>query len=67
MEAALTDIPWALVAPILLLQFVLIVVALIDLVRIPTTNGPKWMWALIIIFANLIGPIVYFIVGRRTQ
>ncbi len=67
MEAALTDIPWALVAPILLLQFVLIVVALIDLVRIPATNGPKWMWALIIIFANLIGPIVYFIVGRRTQ
>ncbi len=28
METALTDIPWALVAPILLLQFVLIVVAL---------------------------------------
>lgn len=67
MEAALTDIPWALVAPILLLQFVLIVVALIDLVRIPATNGPKWLWALIIVFGNIIGPIVYFIVGRRTQ
>lgn len=67
METALTDIPWALVAPILLLQFVLIVVALIDLVRIPATNGPKWLWALIIVFGNIIGPIVYFIVGRRTQ
>ena len=67
MEAALTDIPWALVAPILLLQFVLIVVALIDLVRIPATNGPKWLWALIIVFGNIIGPIVYFLVGRRTQ
>ena len=67
METALTDIPWALVAPILLLQFVLIVVALIDLVRIPVTNGPKWLWALIIVFGNIIGPIVYFIVGRRTQ
>lgn len=67
MEAALTDIPWALVAPIILLQFVLLLVALIDLVRIPATNGPKWMWALIIVFVNVIGPIVYFIVGRRTQ
>ncbi|OZS76827.1 transcriptional regulator [Tetzosporium hominis] len=67
MEAALTDIPWALVAPILLLQFVLIVVALIDLVRIPATNGPKWLWALIIVFGNIIGPIVYFLVGRKTQ
>ena len=67
MEAALTDIPWALVAPIIILQFVLLLVALIDLVRIPATNGPKWMWALIIVFVNVIGPIVYFIVGRRTQ
>ncbi|PJK16437.1 transcriptional regulator [Chryseomicrobium excrementi] len=67
MEAALTDIPWALVAPIILLQFILLLVALIDLVRIPATNGPKWLWALIIVFGNIIGPIVYFIVGRRTQ
>ena len=67
MEAALTDIPWALIAPIILLQFILLLVALIDLVRIPATNGPKWLWALIIVFGNIIGPIVYFIVGRRTQ
>lgn len=67
METSLTDIPWALVAPIIFLQFVLMLVALIDLVRIPATNGPKWMWVLIIVFGNIIGPIVYFIVGRRTQ
>lgn len=67
MEATLTDIPWALVAPIIFLQLVLMVVALMDLVRIPATNGPKWLWALIIVFGNIIGPIVYFIVGRRTQ
>ncbi|WP_268238677.1 PLDc N-terminal domain-containing protein [Lentibacillus kapialis] len=31
------------------------------------TNGPKWMWALIIIFINIIGPIIYFIFGRRND
>ncbi|WP_342527517.1 PLD nuclease N-terminal domain-containing protein [Chryseomicrobium sp. FSL W7-1435] len=63
----LNEIPWGLVAPILVLQFILIVVALVDLVRIEATNGPKWIWALIIIFINLIGPIVYFVMGRNSQ
>ena len=51
--------------PILLLQLVLIVVALIDLARRERTRGPKWLWALIILFVNLIGPIIYFVVGRE--
>ena len=51
--------------PILLLQLVLIVVALIDLARRERTRGPKWLWALIIVFVNLIGPIIYFVVGRE--
>jgi len=50
--------------PILLLQLVLIVVALIDLARRERTRGPKWLWVLIIVFVNLIGPIIYFVVGR---
>ena len=51
--------------PILVLQLGLIVVALIDLARRERTRGPKWMWALIILFVNLIGPIVYFVLGRE--
>ena len=51
--------------PILLLQLVLIVVALIDLARRERTRGPKWLWVLIIVFVNLIGPILYFVVGRE--
>lgn len=50
--------------PIFLVQLALIVFALFDLARRPKTRGPKWMWVLIILFINLIGPIVYFIVGR---
>ena len=51
--------------PILLIQLALIVVALIDLARRERTRGPKWMWVLIILFINFIGPIVYFVVGRE--
>jgi hypothetical protein len=51
--------------PILLLQLVLIVVALVDLARRERTRGPKWLWVLIILFVNLIGPILYFVIGRE--
>jgi hypothetical protein len=39
--------------------------ALVDLIRRERTKGPKWLWALIIVFVNLIGPILYFIIGRE--
>ena len=50
--------------PILLLQLVLMVVALVDLVRREKTHGPKWLWAIIIVFGELLGPIIYLIFGR---
>ncbi|MEK3951948.1 Phospholipase_D-nuclease N-terminal [Psychrobacillus psychrotolerans] len=63
----LNSIPWNLILPVLVIQLLLVVVALIDLVRVKSTNGPKWMWALIIVFINIIGPVVYFILGRRND
>ncbi len=54
-----------LVLPVILIQLALMIFALVDLVKNPNPNGPKWMWALIIVLINLIGPIVYFVVGRR--
>ncbi|MEO4053226.1 PLD nuclease N-terminal domain-containing protein [Solibacillus sp. CAU 1738] len=62
---SLEQIPWALIAPILVVQFILMVVALIDLKRIHATNGPKWLWVILIIMGSLFGSIAYFIVGRR--
>lgn len=61
------DFNWALIAPLLVVQLILAIVALIDLVRIHATNGPKWMWTLVIIFINMVGPVIYFIFGRRTS
>jgi len=54
-----------LLVPILIIQLALIVFALVDLTRREATRGPKWVWVLVIIFINFIGPIVYFVVGRE--
>ncbi|WP_180956291.1 MULTISPECIES: PLD nuclease N-terminal domain-containing protein [unclassified Planococcus (in: firmicutes)] len=54
-----------LVLPILVLQIALMIFALVDLIRNPNPNGPKWMWAAIIVLLNIIGPILYFVIGRR--
>lgn len=51
--------------PILLLQLVLMIWALIDLSRRERTRGPRWLWIVIIVLGELIGPIVYFLFGRE--
>lgn len=65
MIEALQSINWSIVTPILIIQVILIIIALFDLKKAEQTNGPKWMWALIIVFINIIGPVIYFIIGRR--
>jgi hypothetical protein len=54
-----------LLIPVLLIQLVLLVVALADLVKQPAVRGPKWAWTLIIIFVNILGPILYFVLARK--
>ncbi|MDQ0209307.1 PLD nuclease N-terminal domain-containing protein [Alkalicoccobacillus murimartini] len=67
MNELLNGIPWAVIAPILVLQLILMMIALVSCLREEKTNGPKWVWVLIIIFINLIGPVLYFVVGRRND
>lgn len=61
--------PVALVAIglLTLVQIGLQVAALIDLVRRPeerVVSGKKWLWALLIVFGQIIGSILYFAIGR---
>ncbi|WP_173918822.1 PLD nuclease N-terminal domain-containing protein [Halobacillus sp. Marseille-Q1614] len=55
----------ALLAPVIAIQLILMVIAIVSLIKAEYTNGPKWVWALIILFINILGPIAYFIFGRR--
>ncbi|NOY09445.1 MAG: PLDc_N domain-containing protein [Spirochaetes bacterium] len=54
-----------LLLPVAFLQLGLMIFALVDLSRRERTKGPKWVWALVIVLINFIGPIVYFVVGRE--
>ena len=51
--------------PLIVIQVGLMIFALFDLSRRTTTRGPKWVWAVVIIVVNIIGPIVYFVIGRE--
>ncbi len=62
MEFITNNLP--LLIPIVLIQLALIVFALADLLRRDNTRGPKWVWVLVILFVNMIGPIIYFLLGR---
>jgi hypothetical protein len=57
----------ALLAPVVVIQVGLLIAGLIDLGRDDrhVRGGNKVVWALIIIFVNLLGPIIYFVAGRE--
>ena len=57
-----------LLIPVIILQFGLMIYALVDLIRREKVKHlPKYGWALIILFFNMVGPIVYLIVGRSEE
>jgi hypothetical protein len=56
-----------LVLPIALIELGLLVYALVDLLRPErrVVGGSKLVWGLVIVLINVIGPLLYLIVGRR--
>ncbi|GGM29975.1 hypothetical protein GCM10011351_15120 [Paraliobacillus quinghaiensis] len=54
-----------LLAPIIILELILAIVGVIAWFKTENTNGPRWLWLLIIIFITILGPILFFIIGRR--
>lgn len=65
MQEFIDAINWALVTPILIIQGILLLIALIDWAKADNLNGSKWLWFWIIILLNTVGPIIYFVFGRR--
>jgi len=56
-----------LLFPILLLELALLGLAIRDLLKDErhVRGGNKALWALVIVFISLLGPIVYFAIGRE--
>ena len=64
MEELRSFIP--LLLPLVLIELALLIIALVDLIRRDQVNYfPKWVWAVIILVLNFIGPIAYLILGRE--
>jgi len=58
----------ALIIPLVLVELGLLGFALYDLVkRKKVKGGNKWVWGIIIVLVNLIGPILYLILGREEE
>jgi hypothetical protein len=57
----------SVILPLVIIQLILMVIALIDVARSEKTNGPKLLWVLIILFGSLLGSVAYFIFGRRNN
>ena len=53
-------------APLIVLNTILLVVALVDLAkRKHVTGGRKIIWLLVTVCIQLIGPVIYLIAGRK--
>lgn len=65
METTVELLP--ILLPIFVIQLILMIVALIALFKTDQTRGPKWLWLLIILLLNIIGPVIFFIFGRSTD
>lgn len=64
----LANIPWNLVIPIIIIQVILQVASLISLVRSDgVQRGNKIMWAITIVLLSMMGPVLYWTLGREVR
>lgn len=51
--------------PIIVIEYGLMIFALIQVIKNEVIYLPKWGWILIIVLINIIGPIVFLVVGKK--
>lgn len=51
--------------PLAIFELILIIVCLVILKKSKVKHLPKWAWALIIIFGELFGSIIFLVIGRE--
>ncbi|MEM0529503.1 MAG: PLDc N-terminal domain-containing protein [Candidatus Pararuminococcus gallinarum] len=64
MENLITYLP--LLIPVIVLELILMITALIHLLRHPNYRcGNRVIWILVVLFLQILGPILYFVIGRE--
>jgi len=61
------QISWGAIVPLIIIQLILMIIALVSCIREEETNGPKWLWVIVILFVSILGPVLYFVIGRRNR
>ena len=57
-----------LLVPVIILDLILIITALVHVLRHPNYKiGNKAIWIIVVLFFSLIGPILYFTIGRGEE
>jgi len=54
-----------LIIPIVLIDLGLKIAAVLDIIKQPKLRGPKWVWIIIAVGVNVVGPIIYFTLARE--
>ena len=66
MEYIIENLPFLI--PVAIIQLVRAIIALIHVVKHPNYKlGSKHFWIIVVIFVNIIGPIIYFVFGRDEE
>lgn len=59
---------WPFLVPLIILEFGLMIAAVVHVLRHPHYRiGNRALWLMIVIFIQIIGPIAYFVFGREDQ
>ncbi|MCC0633058.1 PLD nuclease N-terminal domain-containing protein [Clostridioides sp. ZZV15-6388] len=57
-----------LLLPVIILNLILVITALIHIIKHPNYKiGNKTIWILLVLFISIIGPILYFTIGRGDE
>ncbi len=61
------EIPFAVIAPVLLVTLGFVVYCLVDLARSEQVRGlPRWAWAVVIVLLMPLGGLAYLLAGRQS-
>ena len=61
--------PWQIIIILIavFLGFIPTLIALIDIVKSKFNGNDKLVWVLVVLFFNLFGAIIYFVIGRKQK
>ena len=57
-----------LLIPVVIIELALMITALIHVLKHPNYKfGNKAMWVILVVFIQIVGPLVYFVFGRGNE